>query len=157
MGVEWKHLIKRLADRGAEYVDVRYVPKEENDTLVMWNGNLIAFDRAEERGYGVRVLVDGAWGFAASSCEEEAEAVFDRAFDNAAAASKRSRRPIRLADKDIVKARFESPCGIDPFEVPLLERVAIMKDIDSALQHKNVPQRVVSIKTTRKTIRYFDI
>ncbi len=156
MGVEWKHLIKRLADRGAEYVDVRYVPKEENDTLVMWNGNLIAFDRAEERGYGVRVLVDGAWGFAASSCEEEAEAVFDRAFDNAAAASKRSRRPIRLADKDIVKARFESPCGIDPFEVPLLERVAIMKDIDSVLQHKNVPQRVVSIKTTRKTIRYFD-
>ena len=156
MEVDWKQLIKRLVDRGAEYADVRYVPKEENDTLIMWNGNLMTFDRSEERGYGVRVLVNGAWGFAASSCNEDAKAVFDRAFDNAAAAAKRSRRPIRLADKDIVRARFESPCGVDPFEVPLLERVEAMKEIDSTLQHKDVLQRVVAFRTTRKTIQYTD-
>ncbi|HNZ63081.1 MAG TPA: TldD/PmbA family protein [Bacillota bacterium] len=156
MTVDWKSQIKRLVDRGAEYADVRYYPKQEEDFMFMWNGNFLAFNRSEESGFGVRVLVDGAWGFAASSDMTSPGETFDRAFANAAAAAARIKRPVRLADKEVLSGRFESPCGEDPFEVPLADKVAMLRDIDSFIRQPGVIQRRVKLSTVRKTIEYYD-
>ncbi len=156
MTVDWKKQIRRLTDQGAAYADVRYYPKEEEDILFMWNGNLLAFDRSETSGFGVRVLADGAWGFAASSNLTGVADTFDRALENAKAAARRITRPIRLADKDALSGRFESPCEIDPFEVPLADRVAMMKDLDTMVNQAGVEQRRVQMSTVRKTIYYYD-
>lgn len=156
MSVDWKYQIKRLTMKGASYADVRYYPKEEEDMLFMWNGNFLQFDRSEKSGFGVRVLVGGAWGFAASSSLSDVEAAFDRAFDNAAAASTRIKRPIKLADKEVLSGYFDSPCQIDPFEVPLGEKVELMKDLDAYINKTGVEQRRVVLNTVRRTIRYYD-
>lgn len=156
MTVDWKKQLKGLTDQGASYADVRYYPKEEEDIFFMWNGNFLAFNRSETSGFGVRVLVDGAWGFAASSNLVDVGQTFQRAFDNARSASARIRRPVRLADKEAVRGRFESPCQIDPFEVSLADQVALMKDLDSLINLPGVQQRQVQLSKVRRTILYYD-
>ncbi|HZK42586.1 MAG TPA: TldD/PmbA family protein, partial [Clostridia bacterium] len=135
---------------------VRYYPREEEDALIIRNGNFLAFDRSETSGYGVRVLADGAWGFAASSNMTDVSRTFDRALENARSAAQRIKSPIRLADKEVLKGRFESPCQIDPFEVPLAQQVALMKDLDGYLNQAGVEQRRVRMSTVKKTILYYD-
>ena len=156
MTVDWKNQIRRLTDKGASYADVRYYPREEEDALIMRNGNFLAFDRSETSGYGVRVLAEGAWGFAASSNMTDVSRTFDRALENARSAAQRIKSPIRLADKEVLKGRFESPCQIDPFEVPLAQQVALMKDLDGYLNQAGVEQRRVRMSTVKKTILYYD-
>ncbi len=156
MSTDWKSQIKRLMARGADYADVRYYPKQEEDYKLMWNGNFLAFNRSEESGFGVRVLVGGAWGFAASSNMSSPEETFDRAFANASAAATKVKRPIRLADKEVLSGRFMSPCAVDPFEVPIAEQNAMMRDLDSYINREGVVQRQVILSTSRKTIRYYD-
>ena len=156
MTVDWKNQIRRLTDKGASYADVRYYPREEEDALIIRNGNFLAFDRSETSGYGVRVLAEGAWGFAASSNMTDVSRTFDRALENARSAAQRIKSPIRLADKEVLKGRFESPCQIDPFEVPLAQQVALMKDLDGYLNQAGVEQRRVRMSTVKKNILYYD-
>src|SRR5512135_3141250 len=115
--------IARLKGKGATYVDARWYPFEEANFLLMWNGNLKSTAASRESGVGVRVLYKGAWGFSASSDLSNLPALFDQAFDNARVAADRVTFPVRLAEKDAIQARFESPCRINPFEVPLAEKV----------------------------------
>ena len=156
MTVDWNKQIRRLTDCGASYADVRYYPKEEEDVLFMWNGNLLAFDRSQTSGFGVRVLADGAWGFAASSTMTDVQSTFDRALENAKAAASRITRPIRLADKEAVRGRFDSLCQTDPFDIPLEEKIALMKELDGYINQPGVEQRRVLVQTVRKTILYYD-
>ncbi|MBM3500011.1 MAG: TldD/PmbA family protein, partial [Armatimonadetes bacterium] len=53
-------------EAGAGYADARYVRTREERTSTR-NGKVETLASTESRGLGVRVLVDGAWGFAASS------------------------------------------------------------------------------------------
>jgi len=62
------------ADRlGADYADVRIVERS-NEQLTVKNGQLEAATSNQSAGFGVRVLLDGAWGFSASAVLEPGEA-----------------------------------------------------------------------------------
>ncbi len=65
------------------YVDTRWYPFEETNSLTMWNGNLKEASFTHESGIGVRVLYKGAWGFSASSDVSDLGRVYEKAFDNA--------------------------------------------------------------------------
>lgn len=94
---------------------MRYCPREDSAALVMHNGNLLAFEAGSQRGFGVRVLYRGAWGFAAGSDLDAIPAVFTRALDNAKTAALRLKRPIRLADKQVHTGRFSSLKALKTF------------------------------------------
>ena len=66
-----------------------------------------------DAGFGVRVLYQGGWGFAAGSDLGSIPATFARALDNAKSTARRLSRPIRLADKQVHTGRFTSPCLVD--------------------------------------------
>src|SRR5215475_7737624 len=51
--------------RGASYADARIVD-ERSRSLATKNGKLGHASDAESQGIGIRVIADGAWGFAAS-------------------------------------------------------------------------------------------
>lgn len=148
--------IDHLKSLGASYVDARWYPFEEANYLLMWNANLKTNTFARESGIGIRVLYKGAWGFSASSDLSDVPALFSKAFDNARIASERVTFPVRLADKDVVQARFESPCQINPFEVPLADKVAFLKDMDQSLDQKGVFQRIGDLYFIRKKIVFVD-
>lgn len=151
-----KQQIYRIKARGATYVDTRWYPVEETNSLMMWNGNLKDASSSYESGLGVRVLYNGAWGFSASSDTSNLAGLYDRAFDNARIASERIALPVRLAEKDVIQAKFESPSRINPFEVPLSEKVAFLSEMDKKLNQAGVTQRVVDLTFTRKQIIFLD-
>ena len=148
--------IERLKGLGATYVDARWYPFEEANYLMMWNGNLKEATSSRESGIGIRVLYKGAWGFSASSDMGNLGALFDKAFDNARVAAERVTFPIRLAEKDAIEAEFESPCKINPFEVPLSEKVAFLKAMDEKLNQAGVDQRLSDLNFMRKKIVFAD-
>ena len=51
--------------RGASYADIRLIHTRNEDILVK-NGQVGGLTDAESLGYGIRVIADGAWGFASS-------------------------------------------------------------------------------------------
>ncbi len=148
--------IERVKARGATYVDTRWYPFEDNQYLSMWNGNLKVNSSGRESGIGIRVLYQGAWGFSASSDVKDLEGLFDKALDNARAAAQRVTFPVRLAEKDAVQASFSSPCKIDPFDVPIADKMAFLSAMDNQLNQSGVFQRVCDLTFTRKQIVYLD-
>jgi len=148
--------IQRLQSQGATYVDTRWYPYEETNNLSMWNGNLKDTSASRQSGIGVRVLYKGAWGFSASSNDEQLTAIYDRALENARVAAERVTFPVRLAEKDILQATFTSPNQIDPFNVPLAEKVDLMQQVDSWLKDDAVQQRSVDLTLTRRLAHFMD-
>ena len=148
--------IKRIKSAGATYVDARWYPFDESNTLIMRNGNLKTTAMARESGIGVRVLYKGAWGFCASSDLSDMGGIFDKALNNARAAAERVTFPVRLAEKDILEARFDSPCLINPADVPLAEKVAFLKEMDETLNQKGVEQRIGYLNFMHKQMIYMD-
>lgn len=148
--------IERLKLAGASYVDARWYPVEETNHLVMWNGNLKTAASSRESGVGIRVLYRGAWGFCASSDVANLNALFEKALDNARMAAERVAIPIRLAGKESIRASFKSPNRIDPFSVPLAEKIEFLREVDGKLNRPGVDQRVCELIFMRKQILYLD-
>ena len=151
-----KEQVKHLKGMGATYVDTRWYPFEESNSLLMWNGNLKDASLSRESGIGIRVLHKGAWGFSASSDTRDLSGLYKMAFDNANIAAERVTFPVRLAEKDDIQARFASPNRINPMEVPLAEKVAFLQQIDKKLNQSGVSQRVASLNFIRKQIIFVD-
>jgi TldD protein len=153
---ELKKQIERLKSAGATYVDARWYPREETNSLMMWNGNLKNASASQESGVGVRVLYKGAWGFSASSDMSSLGGLFDKAFDNARVAAERVTFPVRLSEKDAIQATFSSPNRIDPFGVDLSEKIDFLKEMDEKLNQAGVVQRVADVTFMRKQIIFLD-
>ena len=101
-------------------------------------GRLEAIERSDSFGIGVRVLADGAWGFASSR-----EVTRDRAIALAkqataiarASATRRRSAPIVLSDLSPSRRRVgRRRVGIDPFSVPLEDKLALLLAADELLR-----------------------
>jgi TldD protein len=156
MQKQLKAQLDRLKKAGATYVDARWYPVEEANYLMMWNGNLKNAASSRESGLGIRVLHNGAWGFSASSDLGNLEGLFDKAFDNANTAAQRVTFPVRLAEKEAIQASFSSPNKIDPFGIPLAEKIHFLQEMDEQLNQPGVMQRVCEVIFMRKQIIFLD-
>ena len=110
---------------GASYADVRVIRRIE-ESINIKSTRVEGVQSGETEGFGVRVLVDGAWGFAASHHLSTAEA--DRTAAEAVRIAKASatalRTPVRLDDRPPAHGSFETPVDEDPFGVPLDRKIA---------------------------------
>ena len=120
---------------GASYADVRVVRRVE-ESITIKTGRLEGVAGGETEGFGVRVLVDGAWGFSASHHLSPAEA--DRVAADAVRIAKASatalRTPVRLDERPPAHGRYETPVTEDPFAVPLDRKIADLMAADEALR-----------------------
>ena len=112
---------------GASYADVRAVDAT-SESLSVRDETVESLDRAESVGFGVRVLVDGAWGFACSAKldGDEPEKIARTALDVARASATAIEQPVELADEPAHQARWKSPLEKDPFAVSLEDKVGLL-------------------------------
>jgi predicted Zn-dependent protease len=71
-----RDLLADLMDAAAgrsDYADVRHV-RSSAESVSTRNGRVDLVRRGEEEGFGVRVRIGGAWGFAAARGSERAAA-----------------------------------------------------------------------------------
>ena len=119
--------------RGASYADVRSVRRLE-ESIAIKTGRVEGVASGESEGFGVRVLVDGAWGFASSHVLTTAEAdrVAAEAVRIARASATALRDQTRLDDRPPAHGRYETPLEEDPFAVPLETKIADLLVADQA-------------------------
>ncbi len=123
------------ADRlGADYADVRVVERS-NEQLTVKNGQLEAATSNQSAGFGVRVLIDGAWGFSASAVLEpgEADRIASEAVEIARASGLAQPGPVELDDTPPVTDSYRTPYREDPFSISLDEKLRLLMDADAAM------------------------
>jgi TldD protein len=130
--------------RGASYADVRFVRRAVEDAFVK-NGHLDTIDRTDTFGFGVRVVADGAWGFAASQLVTPAEVdrVAALAVEIAKASATCKQRDAVLAPVQAQTGTYRTTIGIDPFAVPFEDRVGLLLAAEGAMR------TVKGLRTTR--------
>jgi TldD protein len=119
--------------RGASYADVRIVHRMD-ESITVKSGRVEGVASGETEGFGVRVLVDGAWGFASSRRLEagEVDRVAAEAVRIARASASALRNRVRLDERPAVQGRFETPVAEDPFKVPLETKIGDLLAADEA-------------------------
>ena len=120
--------------RGASYADVRTVA-QRSKALTTKNGRVGSASDAESVGMSVRVIADGAWGFAASAelGRGAVEATAARAVEIARASAQVKREGVRLAPEKPVVAEWSTPYTVDPFKVPVEQNIELLLKIDREL------------------------
>ncbi len=114
---------------GADHADARIVA-EESESLTVRNQVIEGIDRSDSDGIGIRVLVNGYWGFAATARMEpqEIERTAATAVEIARAASRLPMEPVRLAEVEPTTGTWHSSMQEDPFNVSLEEKVALLME-----------------------------
>jgi TldD protein len=120
---------------GAGYADARWV-SQELESLSVKNQEMEGIDRSRSEGVGIRVLVDGYWGFAATArtAAQDLEGTARTAVEIARAAARLPREPVRLAGVEPVTANWETHIQEDPFSVSLEEKVSLLMEASRRMQ-----------------------
>ncbi len=120
---------------GAQYADVR-VQQTRHEEVSVKDGRVDGLIQDFSEGLGVRVLVDGAWGFASTSTMRRSD--IDQAVGVALGIARASatvhRRPVDLGPPVANKGRLKGPVKIDPFSVSLEDKVALLMEAEGLLR-----------------------
>ena len=142
--------LERARECGASYADVRILRRETED-IWLRTGKVEELNRSSSYGFGVRVIVDGAWGFACSPSLtfEDAARVAEEAVRTARASATLKRKDVVLADVEPHVGSYETDWDIDPFDVPLETKIGMLKELDQTLRRNE------KIKLTDCTMEFW--
>jgi TldD protein len=117
----------------ADYAEARHV-HTRSETIATRNGAVDDVDAGESEGVGVRVRSGGAWGFAATrdTTRKGLEAAFERAL--AVAAAQPAAPAAALVPEPPARGRWESQAEVDPFSVPLEDKLALLVAADRSMR-----------------------
>jgi TldD protein len=117
--------------QGATYGDIRIVGRETEEITVK-NGVVQELELNNTQGFGMRVIADGAWGFASSHLLTAAE--IDRvtalAVKTAKASALAKTQDVSLGPPEGHVDTYHTPVEIDPFTVPLNDKVSLLLETD---------------------------
>ena len=120
---------------GASYADVRVITQRSR-ALSTKNGKVGNASDAESVGMNVRLIADGAWGFAASADlgRGAVEATAARTVEIAKASARVTREAVRLAPERPSVAEWSTPYKIDPFTTSVEQNIELLLKIDAELR-----------------------
>jgi len=113
---------------GASFCDMRIVEERQNRVFVR-RRSLKLIDETESFGYCIRVLLDGAWGFAYNTRlgKDEVAKTAKMAVETAKASARAPKQmPARMAAEAANTETLIGPCKEDPFAVPNQEKAAML-------------------------------
>jgi TldD protein len=147
-------ILNRLELKRVAYGDVRSVTTYE-EAIEIKNGVPESIVQSQSSGIGVRVLVNGAWGFAGSALatKENAVIIADRAVSIAQASARVKKDDVDLGPEKPVKDSFVTHYIKDPFTISLDDKLAILLAADQILQNNkrvNIAQAFFSAFKTDK-------
>jgi TldD protein len=124
--------LQAARDAGASYADIR-IADYRTQALRTREARVVSATDDASRGFGVRVIAQGTWGFAASSQLNEAEVVrtAQKAVATAKSNSPLQREPVQLAPGQRHSAIWHTPVRRDPFGVSLEEKVEKLLSINA--------------------------
>lgn len=143
----------------AEYAEARF-EKRTSDFLVLKNGSLESIGTSRSVGLGVRVLVNGAFGFVATNRLDKSSVkqCVARAVRIARSSAALSIEPIKLSSERMVERRWRVRPKLPFHNVPVDEKIELLIDLDkealAAVRKVKLPARVFELIETQTT-KYF--
>jgi len=121
--------------RGATYADIRIVRRRTQD-LTVKNGVVEALSEDESQGFGVRVVVDGAWGFASSAhlAPDEVDRVTALAVQIARGSALFKIHDVKLGPAVAHVGTYRTPVQVDPWDVPWEEKIDLLLKADKGMR-----------------------
>ncbi|MEQ9398294.1 MAG: TldD/PmbA family protein [Longimicrobiales bacterium] len=119
---------------GADYADMR-ISTNRTQGIFTREDRVQGVVDNETYGFGIRVLVDGTWGFAASMImtPDEVARVAREAVAQARANRVAQIRPVELAPTEVhPNGQWTSPVEIDPFDIPIEEKAELLLAANAA-------------------------
>ena len=138
-------LVSRSLDlaevQGAGYADIRIV-RTSQERISVRSGVVDTLSFDESLGFGVRVLVNGCWGFASSHdiTSKEVDRVTALAVNIAKASATLSKGAVNLGPPVTSRGIYTTPIEEDPFTISTDHKLALLMDAD---------QRMASVKGIR--------
>ncbi|MEW6733491.1 MAG: TldD/PmbA family protein [Acidobacteriota bacterium] len=116
---------------GASYADIR-INRYHRQALSARDPQAVSTQDEESYGFGVRVLVDGCWGFAASPKVEKDEIA--RMSAQAVAIARANKvlqdKPIVLVSEPAYVDVWQTPIIKDPFKIPFKQKTELLLEIN---------------------------
>ncbi len=129
------HAVDTAVKLGAGFADARVLLTRRED-IVVRNERVATLEQGEDLGIGVRVIVNGAWGYAATkdATRDSVELCVSQAVEIAKASATLKEREVTLAPEPPHVARWETPVQVDPFAVPLDRKVETLRRCTQIMQ-----------------------
>jgi TldD protein len=151
--------LARAKELGAEHADFR-IERIRTGDLALHDARVETSHEDDRRGLAVRVVHDGAWGFAAgvTSTTDAAAALADQAVAIARASRPAVTERIELApEPSYSNVTWVSSYDVDPFEVPLADRIGVLSDWSAELLRADpVSHTDASLRQVRENKYYAD-
>lgn len=148
-------VLRRAQAAGATFADVR-VEEVDEHRIRIEDGELHGLVSGVEKGFALRVLVNGAWGFAASN--DLGKASWTDAIQTAVRLAKGAsgRGPeVRLADVHPTRARVVWSPKVDPRGIDDADKEELLKGMDEAVrEHHGVRNVTTAYSDTTTTKSY---
>ncbi len=135
--------------RGASYADARVMDLRQRD-LSTKNGEVGTLAEAESLGIGVRVIAEGAWGFASTDrlTREGVQACAAQAVAIARASALAKRHDVVLAPEQAYVDTWQNPYIKDPFRIPLERQIDLLLAADAEMR------RVTGVTLTETSMQF---
>ena len=133
---EWaKAGIETAKKRGATYADARVMDIRHRDISVK-NGEVGTLAESESLGIGIRVIADGAWGFASTDrlTREGVQACAAEAVAIARASAMAKREDVALAPELAYVNTWQNPFLKDPFRIPVERQIEVLLAADKEMR-----------------------
>jgi TldD protein len=120
--------------RVVQFADLRIVDERQRG-LATKNGKVAHAADSNSMGIGIRVLANGAWGFAATEDLTRAgvETTAAQAVEIAKASAQVKEHDVQLAPEKPHVDDWSSPCEIDPFGISVEQNIELLRKIDAEL------------------------
>jgi len=126
--------------KGASYADVR-IGRYLNQFVVTRERRIQNIANTESFGVGIRVLAQGAWGFAATNkvTKEDIVKTAEKAVAVAKANARILTEPVQLApQKGYGEVSWKTPIQKNAFEIPVKEKVDLLLSVNAAAMDAGV-------------------
>ncbi len=128
-------VINKLSNMGVSYADVRYT-NTDNQSIYFEKGILKNISTSKDKtAIGVRVLVDGCWGFAGTDCLKRVaiDNACQQAINNAKHGAKFRHQKVQLAEVSATQGSYMFTPMEDPFLISDAEKITYFEKIAKLL------------------------
>jgi len=142
---------------GVDYADIR-IQKSISEMIYLENVSFKANNLDTTHGYGIRVLKNGAWGFAHSNIfsEDAVKTTTKKAFDIAKQSARlRQGKGIRLASEKSYIDSYTTPIKKDPFTISTKEKTSLMLETSQTMLKYTPIIKTVIILTNHREEKLF--
>lgn len=157
MLVKIKEALELLKLKGADFADIR-ITQSKREEIITENMIVKQIVNYTDKGIGIRVVFNGALGFA---CTRDLEKICETALDALEAAKASGlllKNPVVMNKEAVVIDNFETLIEIDPFDIPKSDKVKLLLDAEKAMNEiKGISRTYGMMSFIREEKVYADI